>query len=265
MDARTWLGLEPTHNPHRWWLPVTAGISTGHKFLFGGCALGAAIAAMEGTTGRPLVWATAQYLSFAPVDAVLDIDVEILVTGHQTTQARAVCHVGGSVVITVDAALGVRGNEFDDTYVGPPDVAPPVDCPPRVLLERHENSLMSRMEQRWANPVGSVSKRVVPLGPGRSAVWTRMPELLEPSAAALGVLGDFVPMGIHIASGQRTGSNSLDNTLRVMAVEPSDWFLLDITVVGIRNGFGHGHVNIWSEDGTLLAVGSQSCVVRASR
>ena len=44
MDARKWLGLEPTHNPMRWVLPVTPGISTAAPFLFGGCALGAAIA-----------------------------------------------------------------------------------------------------------------------------------------------------------------------------------------------------------------------------
>ena len=36
MDAREWLGLQPTHNPMRWVLPVTPGISAGGAFLFGG-------------------------------------------------------------------------------------------------------------------------------------------------------------------------------------------------------------------------------------
>ena len=36
MDAAEWLGLQPTHNPHRWFLPVTEGIATGGRFLFGG-------------------------------------------------------------------------------------------------------------------------------------------------------------------------------------------------------------------------------------
>ena len=31
MDARNWLGLEPSHNPHRWHLPVSKGISTGNS------------------------------------------------------------------------------------------------------------------------------------------------------------------------------------------------------------------------------------------
>ena len=43
MDAREFLGLTATHNPHRWWFPVTAGLSTGGGFLFGGCGLAAAI------------------------------------------------------------------------------------------------------------------------------------------------------------------------------------------------------------------------------
>ena len=44
MDASEWLGLQGTHNPMRWVLPITPGISTDKSFLFGGCALGAAIA-----------------------------------------------------------------------------------------------------------------------------------------------------------------------------------------------------------------------------
>ena len=60
MDARTWLGLEPTHNPNRWVLPVVDVLSTGGGFLFGGCGLGAAIEALEGTKGRPVVWGKAQ-------------------------------------------------------------------------------------------------------------------------------------------------------------------------------------------------------------
>ena len=41
MDAREWLGLEATHNPMRWILPITPKISVHSRFLFGGAALGA--------------------------------------------------------------------------------------------------------------------------------------------------------------------------------------------------------------------------------
>lgn len=260
MDARTWLGLEPTHNPHRWYLPVAPGISTGHRALFGGSGLGAAIAALEGTAERPLVWATAQYLSFARVGSIVDIDVTLAVHGRNTTQARAVAHVGGSEIITVNAALGTRSGLDPVTYVRPPEVQAPEDCPAREPASDVPGALDSRIEQRWAlHPDDSEPGE---LEPGRVAVWSRMPELLEASAATFAVLGDYVPMGIRVSRGGNTSSTSLDNTLRVVSPEGSEWYLLDITVQGLANGFGHGRVNIWSQQGTLCAIASQSCIVR---
>ena len=65
MDTRTFLGLEATHNRFRWKLPVSPGICTGGDFLFGGAGLGAALEALEATSGRATIWATGQYLSYA--------------------------------------------------------------------------------------------------------------------------------------------------------------------------------------------------------
>src|SRR3546814_945024 len=90
VDAPEWLGLEPTHNPTRWILPVTPGISTTQQFPFGGCGLCAAIAVMARTPGRPVIWATAQYLSNAHPPSIMDIDVTIAAEGRQITQARAI-------------------------------------------------------------------------------------------------------------------------------------------------------------------------------
>ena len=44
-----------------------------------GSGLGAAISALEGTSGRQCVWATAQYLSYAKPGEVVDVDVTIAV------------------------------------------------------------------------------------------------------------------------------------------------------------------------------------------
>ena len=260
MDARSWLGLEATHNPHRWFLPVAPGISTGHRALFGGCGLGAAIAALEGTAERPVVWATAQYLSFAKVGTTVDIDVTLAVHGRQTTQARAVAHVGGTEIITVNAALGRRSFPEERHFPQAPVVQPPEQCPVRERYSAATDALDSRLEQRWALPLDA--DEPAPLAPGRVAVWTRMPELLEPSAASFAVLGDYIPMGISFLHDGNAGSTSLDNTLRVMTPAPSDWYLLDISIDGVRNGFGHGVIHIWGQDGQLCAIGSQSCIVR---
>ena len=262
MDAREFLGLESTHNPHRWHFPVTPGLSTSGGFLFGGCGLAAAIAALEGTTGRPIVWATAQYLSYAKPGSVVDVDVTIAVSGRHSTQARAVGHVADTEIFTVNAALGSRDLDIDQTFVTPMDVPPPDQCDPRPLRIPGEESIMSRIDLRlasanaWEDLVGNPAKG------GRSALWARIPDLLEPSAAALAILGDYVPFGIGQALGAFAGGNSLDNTLRVVKIVPTEWVLLDIQVDGIANGFGHGTVHLYAQDGTLMATASQSTIVR---
>ena len=50
-------------------------------------------------------------------------------------------------------------------------------------------------------------------------------------------------MGIGSTQERATSSTSLDNTLRVLNSVASEWYLLDIGVQGIRNGFGHGNAD----------------------
>jgi acyl-CoA thioesterase len=262
MDARSWLGLQPTHNPNRWVLPVVDGLSTGGGFLFGGCGLGAAIEALEGTTGRPVVWATAQYLSYAMVGSILDVDVTVAVSGHQITQARATGHVADQEVFTVNAALGTRPYEASGQWETMPAVAPPDDLPRREHpLTDGGETIMARLDQRLARGRPWDELDGTP-GDGSAALWLRLPELLDMSAAALAILGDYVPFGISQALGRHGGGNSLDNTLRVAQVVPTDWVLLDVRVHAVHHGFGHGLVHLWATDGTLLATASQSTIVR---
>jgi acyl-CoA thioesterase len=261
MDARTFLGLEPTHNPHRWVLPVVPGISTGGNFLFGGCGLGAAIAAMEATTERECVWATAQYLSYANPPEMMDVDVTIAIAGHQMTQARAVGHVVDREILTVNAALGHRPLDAHGQWSQMPVVPPPDDCPPRQFRAPQEDSIMQRLDVRLADARDFRSLDGTP-GTGKCSLWARMPDVLEMSAAALAILGDYVPFGVGQALGEMAGGNSLDNTLRVVRLVPTEWVLVDIHVHAVERGFGHGLVHLWADDGTLLATASQSCIVR---
>lgn len=263
MDARTFLGLEGTHNPYRWLLPITTGVCTPGGFLFGGCGLGAAIAALEDTTGRPVVWATCQYLSYAKPPEVMDLDVTVSVAGRQTSQARVVGHVADREILTVNAALGTRHDRYDGTWAEMPHVPGPDRCPPRQ--ERFEDGgswLHSRLEMRQAAARDFDQLVGHPMPGGRSALWAKLPEVLDMSAAALAVLGDYVPFGIGQTLGQLAGGNSLDNTLRIGIVEPTEWVLLDIRVHQIARGFAHGDVLLWSEAGTLMACASQSTIVR---
>jgi acyl-CoA thioesterase len=262
MDTRAFLGLTATHNPYRWLLPVERRISTSGNFLFGGCALGAAVSAIEQTTGRTCVWTTAQYLSYARPGEVMDIDVIVAVTGNQITQARAIGHVGEREIITVNAALGSRSFPHAGQFVTMPEVPPPQECSKREALPRHKGTFHESMEERGVK-FRRERDRDETLGDGRSIMWARIPSVIDGvDAAALAVLGDFVPMAVGEALGIIGGGNSLDNTLRVAALVPTEWVLLDIQVHTVNNGFGHGNVHMFAEDGTLMAIASQSCIVR---
>jgi acyl-CoA thioesterase len=219
---------------------------------------------MEGTCGRPMVWATAQYLSFARPGDMLDIDVIVPSSGRLTSQARAVGHVGDTEILTVNGALGARPLDATGTWSGMPDVKPPADCPPRQHRSAGMESVMSRFEQRLAK--GRDPEELDgAAGDGTSALWVKMPDDLEVSGAALAILGDYVPFGIGQALGQGAGGTSLDNTLRIASLVPTAWVLVDVHIHAVANGFAHGRVHLWAEDGTLLAIASQSAIVRPWR
>lgn len=265
MDARTFFGLERVAGTTtRWRMEVKRGLISGTGALFGGVGLGACIEVMEELTGRPCIWATAQYLSFARPPAVLELDVLEVVRGHQISQARVIAHVGDTEILTVLGALGQRPLALEGQWAVRPDVPGPLDCPPRPMMNHHEGTIASRLDTKLAN--GRAPWEFPgPEGSGNAALWIRLPELLEMSAAALAIIGDFVPFGIGQALGQRAGGNSLDNTLRVAHRVPTEWVLADVRVHAVADGFGHGLVHLWAEGGTLLGTASQSAIVRAWR
>ena len=87
MDARTFLGMEPVGDNLHWQMRVEPHLTTPGNFLFGGCGLGAALVALEAASGRPTVWATGQYLSYAPTHSVVEWEVTLAVVGPS-------CHPG---------------------------------------------------------------------------------------------------------------------------------------------------------------------------
>jgi acyl-CoA thioesterase len=263
VDALRFFGLSRAEEPEVWQLPVVPELCSGRGTLFGGCGLGAAIEALERTTGRPLVWASAQYLSYARPPSVVEINVTEVVRGHRSSQARAVARVDGEEIFAVNAALGARTFPLSGSWAVRPDVPPPDASPLREALPRHRGTIMDRLEMRLASG-RPMSDLPGPPGDGRAALWVHLPSL-EMSAAALAIVGDFVPFGVGQALGERAGGNSLDNTLRVVTRHPTEWILADVRVHAVADGFGHGLVHLWAEDGTLLGTASQSAIVRMHR
>ena len=257
--------LHPTHNPHRWFLPVVPSICVGppaSPFMFGGVGLASAVAAMERTCGRPLIWATAQYLSFAKPPNVVDLDVWTPVEGKYNSQARVIGHVDDKEIITVNAALGTRPSELSGQWTDNPDAPPPEACGPADHWRAAEGGLHSRIEVRIAKGRYGLDRVGRPEADGRTLLWARPREAFAIDSTMLAVFADFVPQGIGNALGQNAGGNSLDNTLRIIRIVPTDWVLCDIRIMGVHGGFGHGSMYLWSQDGQLMATASQSLIVR---
>jgi acyl-CoA thioesterase len=264
-DARTFLGIHRLDDELHWRLEVVPELTTPGNFLFGGCGLGAALVALEAVSGRPTVWSTAQYLSYAPTGSVLDLTVTPAAEGHRVTQGRVVGRVGDQEILTVNAAVGAPSSlEAGGVWVTPPEVPPPDECPPRRLPGFTSTSIFDRIDVRLAKgrTFEELSTGTNVPGEAASALWARVPGHLEPSAATLAILGDYVTGGVSQPLGRRVMSRSLDNTLRMVQLEPTEWVLCDIHIEALVGGYGQGIAYLWSERGTLLATASQSMSVR---
>ena len=236
------LDLRATHNSHRWYLPVTPEVTVGpagKEFLFGGAGMSAAVRAMEATCQRPVIWATAQYLSFARAGAIVDFDVREVTVGNTISQVRVAAHIGDQEILTVNAALGRREGPSDQ-WRKAPAVPPPEACDPVSHWRGVEDGIHARFDTRVAA--------------GR--------EGLTATAELLAVVADFVPQATTHAVGYNAGGNSLDNTVRFGHITATDWILCDIRIEAIERGVTHGSIHMFSPDGVLMATCSQSLIMR---
>jgi acyl-CoA thioesterase II len=261
VDARTFLGMEPEGDDLHWRMKVVPQLTTPGNFLFGGCGLGAALVALEAASGRPTVWAAGQYLSYALTDSLLEWEVTLAAVGGHVTQARAVGRVEGREILTVNAALGRDELDVGGIWVDPPTVPRPGECPPRFLPKMFRNTIMDSIEVRTAVGRSFEEMDGTPGSPA-SALWARVPGHLTPSAATLAIVGDYVSGAASQPIGRRAMGRSLDNTLRMVQVKPTEWVLCDIRIHAIVGGYGQGTAFLWSESGDLLATASQSIAVR---
>ncbi|MDE0874568.1 MAG: thioesterase family protein, partial [Acidimicrobiales bacterium] len=125
------LNLRPGNRRNSWLLHVTKELGGASGTLHGGCALAAVAAAMEATSDRPVSFISGQFLSRAPLDSTVTIDVDQLVVGNRITQAAATCTYEDVVVLRASAGLGGRELGVDRSWLSAPKVPPPEECPPR--------------------------------------------------------------------------------------------------------------------------------------
>jgi acyl-CoA thioesterase II len=259
-DAR-FLGLELREGAPAATLLIERRHCTPFGWLYGGSGVAACAAVAEAVTGRPLVWITTQYIGNAHPGERLDFDVEVMVAARATSQALVRAHVGDRLVLHATTALTDRDPGEVAWWGSMPEVAPPEECqrfrPPfEVPLE---GSFLEVLERRVAPDWQQAAQS------GRLAMWSRVPGWGIGSPASQAFAADIVPLVVAAGLGRPPGGTSLDNTVRIVHGEPvDDWVLLDIEAQGFRRGIGHGQVRLWSRDGTLLGVASQTCIIRTS-
>jgi acyl-CoA thioesterase len=168
-------------------------------------------------------------------------------------------------VITSLCAHTERPGGDAQAFLRMPEVPPPDECPSMEgpFASEVAGSFFDHLERRLAAGRFSVDAVDRPEG-GVIALWSRIPDGSIGSPATQAFVADIVPMAVCAALGAPPGGTSLDNTLRVVDPEPSEWVLLELVAEGFHRSIGHGSVRLWSRDGRLLGVAQQTCIIRTS-
>jgi acyl-CoA thioesterase II len=260
-------GLEPATEPGKWRFTVTADLLVGGSSLFGGAALGAVLSAMESTTGRRTLWATAQFISRAPAGRSVGISIRVAAAGRRITQASAIARCGDSEIVEVVGAFGERAASDEGfVFIHPPEVPPPLECPPQNRAPWWNPGALDRFEGRLAAGRQPEDLADEPTSE-RLVVWARPKPPVALAAGSLAVLGDLVSGAFSHALGRLTGAPSLDNTLRIVREAPNGWVLCELIVesAGVGPGIGTGQCRFWTESGQFLGVASQTALLREVR
>jgi acyl-CoA thioesterase len=257
--------IEQTNDPNRYNLPLTPEICVGpptERFMLGGVGLGAAITIMEEKCELPLACATAQFVSFARAPDLVEFEFERLSVSRYLTQASVTARSAGRTLFRVNGALGTSRAQGAHCWIKAPDVPSPTNCPEGLHWRGDDIGLHGRLEVRVAKGRYGRDRIGFPEPDGKLSIWVRPRDSVEIDVQILAVIADLLPNGVGNAIGANAGGSSLDNTLRVIAVRPTNWILAEISIQAIECGIAHGEVFLFTEDRQLLAIASQTLVLR---
>jgi acyl-CoA thioesterase II len=224
--------------------------------LYGGTAIAASVMAMEAATDRDVQWITTQFVRPAQNGETIDLQADVLASGRRTAQVRVTATVGEAVVFT---SIGSTGTRIDNGLTGQFERMPSIGGPGDATDSWQGHT---RMGQIPDDPTfrRAVEYRHAPMpeGPGPVLMWARFTDDGPMTPAGLAFVADMVPVAIARGAGKLGAGTSLDNSMRFGAVPEVEWVLLELHGNLAAGGYGHGLVRVWAEDGTYLAIGSQT-------
>jgi acyl-CoA thioesterase len=227
--------------------------------LYGGTGLAVSVAAMEAATQRDALWCSTQFVSQPFKGDTVSWEVERLAVGKRAAQLLVRATANGQ---TAFVAIGSTGIAADDgltgQYVRMPEVEGPEDSPPRL-----SSMPVDPGRESWARHVEMREAAVLQDDGPTVAFWARMREGEAITPAVLSFMADFVPLAVARAAGKMGAGSSLDNSLRFHGgAAEAEWVLIELQGELANGGFGHGSLRIWTEDGKLIAAGSQTASMR---
>jgi len=258
-DARVaadeaFLGLEDLGGG-RFSFDVSSALARPDERLYGGAAVALSVAAASARTGRDAVWMTTQFVSTAMLGAPVQLFVDVLAEGRRTSQVRVTATTDTGVVFASLGACGVlRSEAMTGTFEHRPLVTPPDDG--QVGF-----GARSELDVGWHTVTEVRTAEILDHpdeGPGRLCLWLRRRDRGPVTPAVSAYLADLIPLSVARGCEVTGAGTSLDNTIRIGAAAETEWILLDMRPNLAVGGYGHGVANVWTEDGQLLAVASQT-------
>lgn len=249
------LGIRFDEGAGRGSFALRAGLLRHDGALYGGTAIAASVVAMEAATDREAQWVTTQFVATAQEGETIDLRTEVLASGRRTAQVRVTGTVQDRVVFAALGSTGVRKPDgLSGQFERMPEVTGPEDAGevwpgPRLPHMSHDGTFRRAVEHRPAR---------LPEGPGPVLMWSRFIDGRTMTPAGLAFVADMVPLAIARGAGKIGAGTSLDNSMRFGEVPEMEWVLLELRGNLAAGGYGHGLVLVWSQEGQLLAVGSQT-------
>jgi acyl-CoA thioesterase II len=228
---------------------------TDGKHLSGGSGLASVVQVLEAVTDRPLIAASAQFFGSPQCEDWFEIEIVAHKKGKSISQVVAHLKSQEQILAYVSASLG-KGREVGgrtwETLQSPPT---PETCPRIPFVRQSEGDLHTLLDMRLAlDPRDNPS--------GKAQFWVHTDTDQPISTAFLIQIADYLPEALHMNMGRPVGAISLDNVVRIIARKSTPWVLLDIHLGAVSDGLYHGRMNLFSQNGTLLAMANQSGVVR---
>lgn len=227
----------------------------GRKHLSGGSTLAIAIGALEITAHRPLIQAHVQFVAAPLCGSEFHVRIDTLRSGKSIAVARCTVFTENGDAAYVSASLGQRNDLGTFPWAMMPEVPAPDDCPPVPFIRKDPDDLHSYLDIRLALDPRNDPK-------GHVCFWVKTPPNSNLTTAFVALIADYLPESIRMNTGQPFGASSLDNMVRIASLTQCDWLLCNIHLDAIASGLFHGHMEIFADDGTLVAVASQSSVVQ---